>query len=68
MKFIYLRFRKKTEKSTSLNDADMHQMKEFYLVLLKIKKNRPSFDVDLVMTEVYSKAEFKKFICYFYND
>lgn len=67
MKFKKLIFRKKTEKNAYCSESEMTEMKEFYLELFKIQKNRPQFNVNLVMKEVYSESEFKKFIFYFYK-
>jgi hypothetical protein len=67
MKFKNLIIRNKTEKFIDLGAPVMQEMKEFYLVLLKIQKKRPQFDVNLVMKEVYSESVFRKFIFYFYN-
>jgi len=46
---------------------DMGEMTEFYLVLLKIKKNRPKFDIELVMTEIYTEKVFQDFLEKFAN-
>lgn len=60
-------FRNKTENLADYNESEMSEMKEFYLVLLKIQKKRPEFNVNLVMKEVYSESVFKNFVFYFYN-
>lgn len=68
MQFKNLIFRKKTKNLDDLGvDEKMKEMKEFYLVLLKIQKKRPRFNANLVMNEVYSESVFKRFIFYFYN-
>ena len=68
MKFKNLIFRNKAEKAVHLGDSELQEMKEFYLELLKIQKQRPQFDVNLVMKEIYSESVFRKFIFYFYNN
>lgn len=67
MSFKNLIFRNKTENLTDYPESEMNEMKAFYLVLLKIKKKRPEFNVNLVMKEVYSESVFRKFVFYFYN-
>lgn len=67
MRFKNFIIRTKNEHFTDLGASEKHEMKEFYLVLLKIQKKRPKFDVSLVMKEVYSESVFRKFIFYFYN-
>lgn len=67
MRLKKLIFRNKNENLTDYLESEMSEMKEFYLVLLKIQKKRPGFNVNLVMKEVYSESVFRKFIFYFYN-
>lgn len=67
MSFKNLIFRNKTENLTDYPESEMNEMKAFYLVLLKIQKKRPEFNVNLVMKEVYSESVFRKFVFYFYN-
>lgn len=67
MSFKNLIFRNKTENLMDYPESEMNEMKAFYLVLLKIQKKRPEFNVNLVMKEVYSESVFRKFVFYFYN-
>lgn len=48
------------EKSFVIND-DFLEMKKFYDNLIKIKKNRPYFNIELVMIKVYGIEKYKQF-------
>jgi hypothetical protein len=55
----------KLQKSTELSTIQLDEMAAFYLMLLKYKKKRASFDVALVMEEVYTENIFEKFMLNF---
>ena len=48
------------EKSFVIKD-DFLEMKNFYDNLIKIKKNRPYFNIELVMIKVYGIEKYKQF-------
>jgi hypothetical protein len=49
-------------KPTELSAIQLDEMAAFYVMLLKYKKKRASFDVALVMKLVYKENVFAKFI------
>lgn len=44
-----------------MKEFNYNEMFSFYINLLKFKKNRPYFNLDRVMEEVYGSKNFKKF-------
>lgn len=47
-------------KEISLNELDIKEMRKFHQMLLKMKKRRPNFNVDRVMTMLYGKKYLQK--------
>jgi hypothetical protein len=49
-------------KPTGLSAIQLDEMAAFYVMLLKYKKKRASFDVSLIMKLVYKENVFAKFM------
>lgn len=47
-------------KEINLSEIEIKEMENFHSMLLKVKKRRPNFNVDRVMTMLYGKKYLQK--------
>ncbi len=57
-----LRTSQTKRKSDCLTEEQLNDMIPFYLMLVKMKKNRPFFNIAFVMSKTYTEPKYQKFI------